>query len=116
MFCPIGGGETDDHQTSTKTPYPSHHTPKTPPSDRRHATRGENSPEPGHKDSSQQSKHKDSSQQSKHKEAAKQAAKKNFRDARFGYKDLKSVAEINGRCLSDVEKQDVDQVGFAIII
>ncbi|KAL8593401.1 hypothetical protein ACOMHN_060233 [Nucella lapillus] len=43
------------------------------------------------------------------KEAAKQAAKKNFRDARFGYKDLKSVAEMTSRCRSDVERQDVDQ-------
>ena len=44
------------------------------------------------------------------KAAAKQAAKKNFRDARFGYKDMKSVAEMTTtRCRSDVDRQDVDQ-------
>ncbi|XP_076468527.1 uncharacterized protein LOC143299218 [Babylonia areolata] len=50
-----------------------------------------------------------SKQSKEDKEAAKQAAKKNFRDARFGYKDMKSVAEMNARCRSDVERQDVDQ-------
>ncbi|XP_070197577.1 uncharacterized protein [Littorina saxatilis] len=69
--------------------------PKTPPTHRRTLSTGEQSP--------------DVKQNRQDKAAAKHVGKKNFRDARFGTKDLKSVGEVNGRCRSDVEKQDVNQ-------
>lgn len=73
--------------------------PKTPPARRRTSSTGEKSKEAERIDKMSKDV----------KAAAKQAAKKNFRGARFGYKDMKSVAEIYGRCRSDVEKQAVDQ-------
>ena len=68
---------------------------RSPPSHRRTLSNGDKSP------ATDGEKHKPGKD--------KQAAKKNFRDARFGYKDMKSVAELNGRTRSDVERQDVDQ-------
>ena len=93
--------QQQQQQSPTLPPKSPNGSLKTPPSHRRTLSNGDKSPETAAEKGSKLNKDD--------KVAAKQAAKKNFRDARFGYKDMKSVAEINGRCRSDVEKQDVDQ-------
>nr|KAG5693718.1 hypothetical protein BaRGS_002101 [Batillaria attramentaria] len=73
---------SSSEETPTKTPK----SPKTPPRHRRTVSNGEKIPEGEKGDKLTKDE----------KAAAKQAAKKNFRDARFGYKDMKSVSRSTG--------------------